>query len=195
MITGNGGMKPVIAPMAKHFGLTSLLSGPAPVILLMKTGMRPLSGDIFFTKVISRKEDHEFGKEKRLWQEINFQIPLKNNFFLQNRFRVEESFLIETSKAASYHAFRFRYRLAAMKKLSEKWSIQVSRGILEQLSHDKIGFNLNRVSLSGTYQFRSTVPIAGRSIIGQNHRCISQHIFSMVFQKKILVHLKKKSSA
>jgi Protein of unknown function (DUF2490) len=150
--------------------------------------------DKFFTKVTARKEDHEFGKETRFWQELNFQFPLKNNFIIQNRFRIEERFLEGTSKAESYHAFRFRYRLATMKKLSEKWSVQLGEEFLEQIAHDKIGFNLNRVSLSGIYQFRSTTQLQGIYYWSKS-AVMSQHIFSIVFQKKILFHPKKKTSA
>lgn len=152
------------------------------------------SFDEFFSKVSVRKEDHEFGKERRLWQEVNLQTPLKNNFSLQNRVRIEERFFDETSKAASYNALRLRYRLGASKKLSEKWSIQLSEEFLEQVSHDRLGFNLNRVSFGGTYQFQSSSQLQGVYYWSRSS-VLSQHIFSLAFQKKIFVHLKKKKSA
>jgi hypothetical protein len=152
------------------------------------------SFDKFYRKVVARKDDHELGEETRLWQEVSLQTPLKNKFYLQNRLRIEERFIEKTSKAASYNAVRFRYRLGVIKELSYKWSIQLTEEILEQLSRGEIGFNLNRISIGGTCQFNSTLQLQG-TYFWSRSGVLSQHIFSMVFQKKILVHPKKKNSA
>ena len=70
------------------------------------------------------KDDLEFGDEIRVTEELNHRYPVGKTFTLIHRLRIEERFFGETSLGHDYKALRFRYRLGALKKLSDKWDIQ-----------------------------------------------------------------------
>lgn len=152
------------------------------------------SADFVFTRIAPDKSEHHFGEESRLWEEVNYQVPLKKQFSLQNRLRIEERFFDATIRKDAYRAIRFRYRLNAAKEISDKWSIQVADEILEQLQDGSLHFNQNRVSVSGIYQFQTASQMQA-TYYWAKLPAGSQHIFALIFQKKIIVHHKKKASA
>lgn len=81
--------------------------------------------DHIYTRVYPDKNEHDFGKESRLWQEVNYEEPLTNKFSLQNRIRIEERFFEKTKLRDAFNAFRFRYRLGVEKEITEKLSVQL----------------------------------------------------------------------
>lgn len=172
--------------------------------LFLRTGGRytfnqKWSTSLVFDFVHSRvkpfdKNDLEFGDEIRIWQEANHRYPIGKNYFLQHRLRVEERFFGETSLGHDYKALRFRYRLAVLKKLSDKWDIQLANEYLRQLLDGSFKLNSNRLSFSGYFRFAPDAHIEA-TYYWAKYPLQSQHVFSVAFQNRIIVKHKKKSNA
>jgi hypothetical protein len=140
------------------------------------------------------KNDLEFGDEMRLTQEVSHRYPLGKTFTLQHRLRIEERFFGKTSLGHDYKAARFRYRLAALKKLADKWDIQLADEFLEQFLGNKFYYNSNRLSFSGYFRFATNAHIEA-TYYWIRFPSQSQHVFSIAFQNRILVKSKRKSNA
>jgi hypothetical protein len=140
------------------------------------------------------KNDLEFGDETRLWQEVSHRYPVVKNYSLQHRLRVEERFFGETSLGHDYKALRFRYRLAVLKKLSDKWDIQLANEYLRQLLDGDFKFSSNRLSFSGYFRFATNAHIEA-TYYWIKFPLQSQHVFSVAFQNRIIVKHKRKSNA
>lgn len=140
------------------------------------------------------KDDLEFGDEIRLTEEINHRYPVERTYMLQHRLRVEERFFGETSLGQDYKALRFRYRLAALKKLSDKWDIQLANEFLEQFLSDRFNFNSNRLSFSSYFRFARNAHLEA-TYYWIKFQAQSQHVFSIAFQNRIIVKNKKKINA
>jgi hypothetical protein len=146
--------------------------------------------DLVFTKVSLSKENHVFGKENRLWQQVSFLQPLKHKVTLQNRIRVEERFFSATPVSAAYHAFRFRYMLAATKTVTQKWSVILSDEQMEQLKNKRLGFNQNRITINNLYQWKPDIQLQAGFLISLRPGLI-QNSFTVGFQKRFHMNKKK----
>ena len=141
-------------------------------------------GALFFTRVSYYKNDHEFGQENRLWQELVHQTNLSSSTVLQSRFRLEERFFEAVKNKSAYSAARFRLRTAITQKFNKNWFAQIADEYMQQAANDQFRLNQNRLMLS-----------VGRSLPGQMqvqagymwlYRTVSsQQIFTLSFQKSI----------
>lgn len=158
---------------------------------LYRTGMRysfhkhwnaAAGGALFFTRISYDKNDHEFGQEKRLWQELVYQTNLSSSALLQNRFRLEERFFEEVENKAAYSATRFRFRTTITKKLNKNWLVQIADEYMQQATNGQFQLNQNRLmfsvgrSLPGRMQLQTGYMWLYKTVSSQN-------IFTLSFQK------------
>jgi hypothetical protein len=172
--------------------------------LFIRTGVRYTyspnwSTSLFCDLVHSRvkpydKNDLEFGDEIRLTEEVNHKYPIGKMYTMLHRLRVEERFFGETSLGHDYKALRFRYRLAALKKLSDKWDIQLADEYLEQLLGSNLKYNSNRLSLTGYFRYAKNAHIE-TTYYWIKFPTYSQHVFSVALQNRVIVKHKKKINA
>lgn len=170
--------------------------------LFLRTGIRynfkndrghiGFNGDLIYSRLSPDKSEDHFGKEKRLWQEVNYQLPIRNDFIVVNRIRIDERFFEAVPNKKAFTAIRFRYRLGLQKQATEKWTIQVANEFMSQLQN-KLTFNQNRVIASATYRLGvnthlQTAYIWNKLPVG------SQHSASFIFQKRIVLHAKGSKS-
>ncbi|MEP7268358.1 MAG: DUF2490 domain-containing protein, partial [Saprospiraceae bacterium] len=66
---------------------------------------------LFNTKTSFLKENHEFGHEFRIFQDLNHQSSRTNKLLMDYRFRLEEKFFEMTSKKQAYFGWRGQVRL------------------------------------------------------------------------------------
>lgn len=163
---------------------------------LYRTGVRYLfntewsvaaGATVFFTRNSTQKTDHEFGKEFRMWQELNFNKHLGENFTLQNRIRTEERRFTAVKNKRAYSAFRFRYRLSGVQKISEKWGVQLADEYMQQSVNGSFSFDQNRVMAAAIYYLNSSTQLQS-GYIWQLRKSSSQHIITITFQKNISVN-------
>lgn len=147
----------------------------------------------FYTRTSVEKLNHEFGKEFRLWQELNYKHDFKGRFTLQNRFRTEERFFAATKTKKEYNAFRLRYRISGTQKLSDKWSLQAGDEYMEQEAAGNFSFNQNRLMFYAIYDANATTQFQGGymwSLLPSS----SLHILTISLQKSFSLHADKKHS-
>jgi Protein of unknown function (DUF2490) len=138
----------------------------------------------FFTRTTYSKSNGEFGREFRLWQEVNWQLPLTKKLQLHNRIRIEQRFFEATKNNSTYTAFRLRYRLAAIQAMSTKWSIQLADEYIQQARSNQFKFNQNRLSATAVYQANSNVQLQG-GYMWLLWPSSSQHIIQLTVLQKI----------
>jgi hypothetical protein len=141
----------------------------------------------FFTRTSFKKENHEFGREFRLWQEAVLENRINNNLVLQHRFRAEERFFAATTNHPSFAALRLRYRLAAIQTINEKWVVQLADEYMHQLAEERFSFQQNRVNVSFAYLFSSLSRIQA-GYIWSKLPASSQHFIILTYQKIIQLH-------
>jgi hypothetical protein len=144
---------------------------------------------LFFTRTSFDKSTAEFGREFRLWQEINWQLPLTKKLQLHNRIRTEQRFFAATKNSGSFKAFRFRYRLAAIYTVTQKWSIQLADEYMQQVRSGSFQFNQNRLTATAFYQANSSIQLQG-GYMWLLWPAASQHIIQFTVLKKLLFHAK-----
>lgn len=167
-----------------------------PAQFLYRTGARyrfnalfnAAAGVAFFaTKTDFVKTHHEFGKEFRLWQELNLTPELSKSWTAQVRLRTEQRFFAATSSKEKYKADRFRLRAALTKRLAARWSVQAADEYMRQLVKGKLNFDQNRVMLTGIYHSnKNTQWQAGYMWL--QWPADHQHIVLLTFLKTILHH-------
>jgi hypothetical protein len=141
----------------------------------------------FFTRTSYQKADHEFGKEFRLWQELNFNKYINGKCSLQNRIRIEQRWFNATQSIETYTAFRLRYRLSGLQKLSDKWGLQLANEYMQQSVNKKFSFNQNRVIASAIYSINqfNQFQCGYMWLLWPSS---SQHVMVITFQKNISVY-------
>ena len=165
---------------------------------LYRTGIRYIANKkwsvatgtaFFYTRSSYQKFNREFGKEFRIWQEINAQHQLSKTSTLQNRFRTEQRWFAETDSRDSYFGFRMRYRAAVTKALTDKWSVQFANEYMGQQANNKFSFNQNRAIVTALFKINSTAQLQG-GYMWLKWPSTSQHILTFTFQKTISLHAK-----
>jgi hypothetical protein len=141
----------------------------------------------FFTRTSIKKENHEFGRESRLWQEAVLENRINDKLVLQNRFRAEERFFATTTNPASFAALRLRYRLAVIQTINEKWVVQLADECMHQLAEEMFSFQQNRVNVSFAYLFSNLSRILA-GYIWSKLPASSQHFITFTYQKFIRLH-------
>jgi hypothetical protein len=146
----------------------------------------------FLARTSFSKSNHEFGREFRLWQEMNWQLTLTKKVQLQNRIRTEERYFAATQKNSAFNAFRFRYRLAAIQTVSKKWSIQLADEYMQQARSGKFQFNQNRLMATAFYQANGSTQLQG-GYMWLLWPSSSQHIIQFTFLKKNITSCKRQA--
>lgn len=144
----------------------------------------------FSTNTSTDKDDDEFGKEFRLWEELNYQHKFKKKSSIQNRFRTEERFLEATNTTPAYHIFNINNRLSFTKPVSEKWDIHFADEYFEQVISRKFFFNQNRIIAAGIYSINKTMQVQG-GYVWVLRKTFSQHVLQITIRKLILLYGKK----
>lgn len=134
------------------------------------------------TQASSNSKDDEFGKEFRLWEEMIYQHPLKNDWQFQNRARVEERFLKATTTKPSSHILQMSDRISFTKTLSKKWDLQFADEYFEQVIDKKFGFNQNRLMGIGIYNISKKLQLQG-AYIWVVRKTFTQHVLQVTIRK------------
>lgn len=141
----------------------------------------------FFTRTSFKKENHEFGREFRTWQELLYQKQIGAKLQWLNRFRSEQRFFQATKTKDAFTVHRFRLRTAFVYSFTKKWSVTVSEEYFRQTAHHKFSFDQNRVITTGIYHFNPSTQLqAGYMWLLWPES--SQHIVTFTFQKTISWH-------
>lgn len=158
-----------------------------------RTGIRRFINDkwnvatgvaFFFTRTSFDKANHEFGREFRLWQEVVKENKIKKTLSLFNRVRTEERFFAASSNKNASFAIRFRYRLAIVQTLSDKWKIQLANEYMQQLSVGEFKFQQNRLGAITIYAVNTTTQLQA-GYIWSKLSGTTQHFVICTFLKTI----------
>lgn len=141
----------------------------------------------FNTRTSFQKENHEFGREFRLWQEAAYEIQLSKKTVLQNRFRTEERFFSSTAARPAFNALRVRYRPAVVKDINENWRIVLANEYMHQLANNKFLFQQNRLNVAGIYVINPSAQVQA-GYIWSKLTGANQHFITFTFQKTILAN-------
>jgi hypothetical protein len=146
----------------------------------------------FSTRARADKNDNEFGKEFRLWQELVYQHIFPRNSSLQYRIRSEERFLEATNSKPSSKILNINNRISFQKPISEKWNLQVAEEIFEQVVDKKLGFNQNRLSTAGIFNASNTLQVQATYLWIQR-KASAQHVMQLTIRKTILLYESERS--
>ncbi len=177
-------------------GLRTVSSDFVPYQKFFRTGMRynldkrwnVAGGFAFFnTKTSFLKENHEYGHEFRLFQEVSRLSLRSRKAIINHRLRIEERFFDETSIRVPFNAMRFQYRFLAGWQFNSKLNFQTGPEIFENLSHRKFSFDQLR-----WYSILSILPGSGVGIsIGYfyvHRKAYNQNIFAITFSKSLQLY-------
>ena len=142
----------------------------------------------FFTRSSFEKKNHEFGKEFRIWQEVNYKCIIANHIQWQNRIRTEQRFYAATNNRAAFTAYRFRLKSQLQQSISKKWSLQLANEYMQQLTHSKLAFDQNRLIIAGVFQPDNSTQLQAGYMWLRWPAHSSQHIFTVTVQKNISFH-------
>lgn len=95
----------------------------------------------FNTKTSFLPENHEYGHEFRIYQEINRQSDRKKKFLLDVRSRFEQRFFSATSTRKATNTLRLTSRLFFGYQFSKRFVWQPGIEYMESYSNKKIGFD------------------------------------------------------
>jgi len=177
-------------------GYRTLGSTAVPYQYLYRTGIRynfngqwNTAGGVafFFTRSTYSRTNDEFGNEFRFWEEVNYQRAINEKLQWQTRCRADQRFFAGTSIKTKYTAYRFRLRSGIVKKINNKWNIQLADEYMQQQQDRKFSFNQNRVIFTGTHLLNKSTQIQG-SYMWVTWPTESQHIFILNFIKSISLH-------
>jgi len=142
-------------------------------------------GTVFFTRISYNKEDHEFGQENRLWQEVVHQTNQKARWRVLSRFRLEQRFFEATEVRDAFYATRFRYRSSLVYAATEKVQLHLADEYMQQLSNDRMRFNQNRLIASAFCSLKKQSQLQFSYIWQYRSASSSQSIVAVIFQKSI----------
>jgi hypothetical protein len=142
----------------------------------------------FFTRTSFEKENHEFGRELRTWQELFYQKDISPKLQWQNRLRIEQRFFEETKSREAFTAHRFRLRSALIYKLGQNWSVNVSEEYFRQAAHQQFSFDQNRVIATAIFQVNTSTQLQGGYMWLLWPQPSSQHLLTISFQKTISLY-------
>ncbi|MES2431048.1 MAG: DUF2490 domain-containing protein [Bacteroidota bacterium] len=139
---------------------------------------------LFRSRTTIDKDNHEFGNEFRLFQEVAFETKLNKQLAINNRFRAEERFFAATSTKDAYNALRLRYRVAFIQDVIDGVKLQIADEYMRQLTKGDFLFQQNRLSASGIFTIGKTTQLTA-GYMWSKLPTISQHYILLVFQKTI----------
>lgn len=155
----------------------------------LNTSASLAAGVAFFaTRTSFRKDNPEFGKEFRTWQEFLYQKSLSEKWQWQARIRTEQRFFHETLLRPSFTAHRLRLRASLIRTINSKWSIQISEEYMRQLADQEFNFDQNRVIVTANYRYRKSAQLYAGYMYLLWPAASVQHIVTIGFQKNISLH-------
>lgn len=92
----------------------------------------------FNTKTSFLPENHEYGHEFRIYQEIQRQSSRNKKILLDLRLRNEQRFFSGTSKRDPYHSFRLAGRMMAGYQFNNQFTWQIGSEYFESLTFNKL---------------------------------------------------------
>jgi Protein of unknown function (DUF2490) len=143
-----------------------------------------------FTRSSFTKENDEFARELRLWQEALYKTNLTKKLQLQTRLRTEERWFKATNTKASYNAFRYRLRAQLQQKFTAKWAALIADEYMQQHAKSNWSFDQNRLIVSGVYFLNAQTQLQAGYLWLRFPANSSQHIVNLTFQKTISLHAK-----
>jgi hypothetical protein len=145
-----------------------------------------------FTRSSFNKENHEFAREIRLWQEVLYKTNITKQLQLQARLRTEERWFEATNTKASYNAFRYRLRSQLQQKITAKWAAVIANEYMQQHAKNNWSFDQNRLFISGVYFLNAQTQLQAGYFWYRLPINTVQHILNLTFQKTIALHGKSK---
>jgi Protein of unknown function (DUF2490) len=142
----------------------------------------------FYTRTTFSKQNEEFAKEFRFWEEVNYKTDLVKNLQWLTRLRIEQRSFAATSTKAAYHAFRYRVRTQLQQKLSNRWAILLADEYMQQHAFNKWQFDQNRLIANAVYYFNPATQLQAGYMWLRWPAHSSQNILTVSFQKTISVH-------
>jgi hypothetical protein len=143
-----------------------------------------------FNRSSFNKENKEFARELRLWQEALYKTNLTKQLQLQARLRTEERWFEATNTKASANAFRYRLRAQLQQKFTAKWAAFIADEYMQQHTKGNWSFDQNRLLVSGIYFINAQTQIQAGYLWLRFPANSSQHIVNLTFQKTISLHAK-----
>jgi hypothetical protein len=145
-----------------------------------------------FTRTSFTKENQEFARELRLWQEVNYKTNLTKQLQLQARLRTEERWFEATNTKPSSNAFRYRLRAQLQQKITAKWAALIANEYMQQHAKSNWSFDQNRLLISGVYFLNAQTQLQAGYFWYRLPGNTVQHIVNLTFQKTISLHGKSK---
>lgn len=144
----------------------------------------------FFTRTTFLKQNNEFAKEFRFWEEVTFKKDVVNSLQSLSRLRIEQrSFAATTSKSA-YHAFRYRIRTQLQQQLNKHWALQLADEHMQQSINNSLAFDQNRLIVNVAYLLPQQLTVTIGYMWVKRPANISQHILNISFQKTLSFYAK-----
>ena len=144
----------------------------------------------FFTRTTFLKQNNEFAKEFRFWEEVTFKKDVVNSLQSLSRLRIEQrSFAATTSKSA-YHAFRYRIRTQLQQQLNKHWALQLADEHMQQSINNSLAFDQNRLIVNVAYLLPQQLTVTIGYMWVKRPANISQHILNISFQKMLSFYAK-----
>ena len=174
---------------------------PDPLQYLYRTGLRyhfnerySVTGGVafFFTRTTFNKDNDEFGKEFRTWQEFQSIKNIDASNRLQIRFRSEQRFFEETKRREAFVAHRFRFRIGWQYDFTNHWSVLLADEYMQQYAMNDFTFDQNRVISSIIYRFNEATQLQAGYMWLLWPQESSQHLVNITFQKRIQLYGKNK---
>jgi hypothetical protein len=155
-----------------------------------------VAGGIGFlaTQASTNKNDDEFGREFRFWEELIYQIPMKNDWFVQNRVRIEERFLQATETKPSSHILQLSDRVSFTKTLTKKWDLQLADEFFEQVFDKEFVFNQNRLMGIGICNVSRKFQVQG-AYIWVVRQTFTQHVLQVTIRKLFSAYVRHDQSS
>jgi hypothetical protein len=172
----------------------------APLQYLYRTGLRYNINNnwtaaagvaFFFTRTTFSKQNDEFAKEFRLWEEATYKKSFNSTLQSFSRFRIEQRNFAGTTSKPSYHAFRYRIKTQLQQQLNEHWALQLADEYMQQSINNSLSFDQNRVMANVAYLLPPQLTITAGYMWVKRPENISQHILNVSFQKTLFLHAKQ----
>jgi hypothetical protein len=150
-----------------------------------------VGGAFSFTRTSFTKQNDEFSKEFRCWQEVTYKTVTAKKTQWQIRVRTEERSFSATDSKAAFHAFRYRIKTQLLQKFSDKWALFLANEYMQQYAHNARSFDQNRFILSGIYYFDKPTQLQAGYMWLRWPAHSSQHILTLSFIKDISLDAKR----
>ena len=171
-----------------------------PLQYLYRTGLRyhinerySVTGGVafFFTRTTFNKDNDEFGREFRTWQEFNTIKAISEKRKIQIRFRSEQRFFEETKRRDAFTAHRFRLRINFHQELFKHWSLVLAEEYMQQYANNDFVFDQNRLITAMAYHIdeKTQLQVGYMWLLWPQES--SQHLVNITLQKRIQLYGKK----